>query len=195
MLNTLNWGRINNEYIWTNLPIFNKWSCDFCKIVPTDFAGKLKTSLATTTFHDKPNVDKTPFQKKGVIDFRTIFLKTWIFVKLNTFAICKRELSILLNPLWIDVIIIGKDIKTEVTIGTVPDLNQNKIKRITEITGVTLIIAKGIFKKELKNSEYPQKIPKIKPTKILIKKAENVLPIVTRTFCQNMFCVHKFIIV
>ena len=51
-------------------------SCDFCKIVPTDFAGKLKTSLAITTFHDKPNVDKTPFQKKGVIDFRTIFLKT-----------------------------------------------------------------------------------------------------------------------
>jgi hypothetical protein len=48
---------------------------------------------------------------------------------------------------------------------------------------------------ELKNSEYPQKIPKINPTKTLIKKAEKVLPIVTRTFCQNMFFVHKFIIV
>ena len=45
------------------------------------------------------------------------------------------------------VVIIGKVIKIPIKTGTVFDLNQNKVNKIRETTGVALIIARGSLKK------------------------------------------------
>lgn len=71
--------------------------------------------------------------------------------------------------------------------GTVFDLNQNKVMRITERTGVTFITERGNFKrllkKELMPVNKPIKVPKTTVIKKEIKTRKNVL----RKFIQKDF--------
>lgn len=83
------------------------------------------------------------------------------------------------------VVIIGKVIKTETKTGTVPDLNQNKASKINAITGVVLIIAKGISIKKLKNFRLPHKQPITKPRIIEIIKAKRHRNKVKPIDCQK----------
>ena len=64
-----------------------------------------------------------------------------------------------MKPEIIEVVIIGNVIKIPIKTGTVFDLNQNRVSKIRETTGVALIIARGNLKKFSKALLKQLKIP------------------------------------
>lgn len=123
------------------------WTFAVCKADPMALFGKQRISAATTTFQLKPKALKAPEKKYGSIEGIYRFLIICFFVKLKALHISKSSVSTFLKPWIMAVVIIGKVIKIPIKTGTVFDLNQKRVSKIRETTGVALIIARGSLKK------------------------------------------------
>lgn len=158
------------------------------------FLGKHKTSPAITTFQDKEKHCKAPSKKLILALGSFTNLNVINRLKLRLFA--KNIISgfVFKIPVLTAVIIIGRVIKRQITIGIIFDGNQKIIIKINATTGVALTIANGSLRKSSINLNSAERIPRRTP-KIKVKKnAARIRKKVKRKFLQKEAVLKSLII-